>query len=152
MPGPMPKRSTERTRRNKPENEGGITLSKGLAQGGEQFPAKRHWEKLTKDWYAAVGKSGMAEYYEQSDWAMVLIIAEELDAYYKEAAKPGGKRSAMMLATIFSAMESLGVTEGERRRMRIELEKPSEPETPASVVAIDGYRDALGLGKASGEE
>lgn len=144
MPGPMPKRSEARTRRNKPENEGGVPLSKGIAQGGKPYPARGHWEKLTRDWYRAVVKSGMADYYEQSDWAMVLIIAEELDAYYKEAAKPGGKRSAMMLATIFSAMESLGVTEGERRRMRIELDKPKEEETPLSVVAIDDYKKVLG--------
>lgn len=145
MPGPIPKRSEARTRRNKPENEGGVSLSKGVARGGRPFPAKTHWEKLTKDWYKAVAKSGMADYYEQSDWAMLVIIAEELDAYYKEAAKPGGKRSAMMLATIFSAMESLGITEGERRRMRIELEKPAEAEEPAQLVAIADYKQGLGL-------
>ena len=146
MPGPMPKRSEERTRRNRPENEGGVPLSKGIAYGGRPPAAKTHWEKPVKDWYNALKKSGMADYYEQSDWAMAVLIAEELDAYYKDAARPGGKRSAMMLATIFSAMESLGVTEGERRRMRIELDKPVEEEQkPAHIVAIAAYPQQLGV-------
>jgi uncharacterized iron-regulated protein len=50
-----------------------------------------------------------------------------------------------MLATILQGMTSLGVTEGERRRMRIELEDPKENETSASLVAIDTYRAQLGL-------
>lgn len=147
MPGPVPKRSEARTRRNKPENEGSVSLSKGIARGGRPPAAKAHWEKAVKDWYNALKKSGMADYYEQSDWAMAVIIAEELDAYYKFAAAPGGKRSAMMLQAIFSAMDSLGVTEGERRRMRIELEKPKEEETPAELIAIDGYKSMLGISK-----
>ena len=149
MPGPIPKRSDARTRANKPENEGGVPLSKGVARGGKAPNGKSYWDPKVKAWYKSLKDSGMADYYEQSDWAMALLIAEELDAYYKDAAKPGGKRSAMMLATIFSAMESLGVTEGERRRMRIELEKPKEPETPASVVAIADYQKQLGV--AGGE-
>jgi hypothetical protein len=54
----------------------------------------------------------------------------------------------MMLATIMQSMTSLGVTEGERRRMRIELESPKELETPASVTAIDTYRAQLGVQEA----
>lgn len=145
MPGPIPKRSEARTRANKPENEGGIPLSKGIARGGKPPAAKSHWHPLAKAWFKSLKDSGMADYYEASDWAMATLIAEELTAYYADAAKPGGKRSAMMLATIFSAMESLGVTEGERRRMRIELEKPKEPETPAELIAIDGYKNMLGV-------
>jgi hypothetical protein len=141
----MPKRSEERTRRNATGADG-LSITKGTARGGKPFPANKDWDPLTRKWYDAIKKSGIADYYEQSDWAMALIIANELDAYYKEAAREGGKRSAMMLASILSAMGELGLTEGDRRRMKIELEKPKEDEKPAELIAIDGYKDMLGIG------
>lgn len=144
MPGPIPKRSDERTRRNKPENEGGVPLSKGVARGGAPIPANPDWVPIVLQWYEAIADSGIADYYERSDWATAYIIAEELNAYYVAANQVGGKRSSMMLQTLMSAMLSLGVTEGDRRRMRIELEKPELPETPASVTAIKDYKKTLG--------
>lgn len=144
MPGPIPKRSEERTRRNRSENEGGVPLSKGVARGGDPIPADPDWHPIVHTWYEAIMESGIADYYERSDWATAYIIAEELNAYYLDAARLG-KRSSMMLQTLMSAMLSLGVTEGERRRMRIELEKPAEEQKPASLVAIDDYRKALGV-------
>jgi hypothetical protein len=41
-------------------------------------------------------------------------------------------------------MTSLGATEGDRRRMRIELEKPQEEKKSASITAIDSYKKKLG--------
>jgi hypothetical protein len=83
----------------------------------------------------------MREYYELSDYEMARVLCDALTEYYK-------RPSAMMLATILQGMTSLGVTEGERRRMRIELESPKELETSASVTAIDTYREQLGVQEA----
>jgi hypothetical protein len=80
----------------------------------------------------------MREYYELSDYEMARLLCDALTEYYK-------RPTAMMLATILQGMTSLGVTEGERRRMRIELEQPKEAETPASVTALRDYRAALGV-------
>jgi len=83
----------------------------------------------------------MRDYYELSDYEMARVLCDALTTYYD-------RPSAMMLATILQGMTSLGVTEGERRRMRIELEDPKELSTPASVTAIDTYRAQLGVQEA----
>lgn len=136
--GPMPKRSEERTRRNKPENEGGIPLSKGERVPFKVPPADPNWAPRAKQWYKSLSRSGMRDYYELSDYEMARLLCDALTEYYK-------RPTAMMLATILQGMTSLGVTEGERRRMRIELEDPKENETPASVTAISNYRAQLGV-------
>jgi hypothetical protein len=141
MPGPVPKRSEERTRRNKPENEGGVSLSKGEKVPFKVPPADGNWHSRAKQWYRSLSRSGMREYYELSDYEMARVLCDALTEYYK-------RPTAMMLATILQGMTSLGVTEGERRRMRIELEKPKENETSASIVAIDTYRAQLGVPEA----
>ena len=136
--GPMPKRSEERTRRNKPENEGGIPLSKGERVPFKVPPVDKDWHPRAKQWYRSLARSGMRDYYELSDYEMARLLCDALTEYYK-------RPTAMMLATILQGMTSLGVTEGERRRMRIELEDPKENETPASVTAISNYRAQLGV-------
>ena len=141
MPGPMPKRSEERTRRNKPENEGGIPLSKGERVEYRVPPVDSSWHPRAKQWYRSMARSGMRDYYELSDFEYARILCDALTEYYK-------RPTAMMLATILQGMTSLGVTEGERRRMRIELEDPKETETSASLVAIDTYRAQLGAQEA----
>lgn len=139
--GPVPKRSEARTRRNK-EPEGEVKLAKGTSKPSSWPAANETWDQLAVDWYHGLRDSGMAEYYEQSDIEMARIIAGELSHYLKSYE---GKRSAMMFAALMTAMSSLGVTEGDRRRMRIELEKPKEAKVSASVVAIADYQKALGV-------
>lgn len=141
MPGPVPKRSEERSRRNKPENEGSVPLSKG-ERVAHRIPAvDANWHPRAKQWYRSLSRSGMRDYYELTDYETARILCDALTEYYK-------RPTAMMLATILQGMTSLGVTEGERRRMRIELEDPKEAETSASLVAIDTYRAQLGVQEA----
>lgn len=138
MPGPMPKRSEARSRRNKPENEGGVSLSKGERVAFRPPPVDRSWHPRAKQWYRSLSRSGMRDYYELSDYETARILCDALTKYYEHP-------TAMMLATILQGMTALGVTEGERRRMRIELESPKELETPASVTALHIYREQLGV-------
>lgn len=58
----------------------------------------------------------------------------------------GGKGgSAMKLNAILDALGSLMVTEGDRRRLRLELQQPEPEQEPASVTAIESYKAGLGL-------
>jgi hypothetical protein len=138
--GPIGKRDAERTRRNKPENEGKVSLAKGTALGGDPFPIQDHWHPMAVEWYEALADSGIREFYERSDWATAMIVAEELTHYLNS---PTGRRSAQMLTALFSMMTSLGATEGDRRRMRIELEKPKPVLESASITAIGDYKSKL---------
>lgn len=143
MAGPIPKRTEERTRRNKQTESGASNeVSKGVATDVTWPKADPTWDDFTKDWYNGLKKSGMSAYYQQSDVAMARIIANEMSIYQRES-----RRSSMMFAALMTAMTGLGVTEGERRRMRIELEAPKELTKSASVTAIEGYKKALGVVK-----
>lgn len=142
MAGPIPKRDAERTRRNK--DESGVSLAKGAALGGDPFPVKDHWHSMAVEWYQSLSESGIAAFYERSDWATAMIVAEELTHYFNSST---GRRSAQMLTALFSMMTSLGATEGDRRRMRIELEKPKPKLESASITAIGDYKSKLASGK-----
>lgn len=88
-------------------------------------------------WYEALKESGQSTFYEPSDWMTAQLIAKAISDCM-------GRPSAMMLSTIFSGMTGLGVTEGDRRRMRIELERSgSQKEDDASVTAMAEYRRQL---------
>ena len=137
MPGPVPKRSDQRRRRNKPE---GPALSKGVAGPAPDMPPPAdHWHDIARDWYLALAQSGQAHYYEASDWATAYYVAEAMSRNLL-----GGKFSAQLFQSIMSAMTDLLTTEGARRRARVELERHNE-QTPAAdptVALMEKYRRA----------
>ncbi len=102
--------------------------------------ADRNWHPIAKRLWDALKSSGQSDFYQNSDWAFAYSLCEDL-SYYKKA----GKRSGQMLQTIYSAFERLLVTEGDRRRVRIELHEPEPEEQSAAVLAIADYRKELGL-------
>lgn len=139
MAGPIPKRTEERTRRNTTTESGASNqVTKGVATSVSWPKADPAWDDFTKDWYNGLKKSGMSDYYQQSDVAMARIIANEMSIYQRDS-----RRSSMMFAALMTAMTGLGVTEGERRRMRIELEAPKEQKDTAGVTALKDYRKRL---------
>lgn len=141
-PGPVPKRSAERTRRNTTTESGASNeVTKGAALPYTWPEASESWHSLARDWYEGLRNSGMAAYYQQSDVATAVIVANELSEYLSNTS--GERRSSMMFAAIMTAMTGLGVTEGERRRMRIELEAPKELKDTAGVTALKDYRKRL---------
>lgn len=136
--GPIPKRSEERTRRNK-ENEAGIELKKGHAHSYKRWPQPdKDWHPRVKEWFTALGNSGMEAFYEESDIAMARILADGLQEWYGST-----RRSALMFDTVLKHMAPLGVTEGERRRMRIELEVPEVPEQTTGAIAAEKLREQM---------
>lgn len=140
MPGALPKRSEERVRRNK-TNAAGIELKKGHARSYATWPnPDPQWEPRVKSWFKSLGESGMEAFYEKSDIQYAMIIADALDDWYKA---PQGKRPAMKFDFALKHMAPLGVTEGERRRMRIELETPEIEEDSVGARAQKRLREHL---------
>ena len=137
--GPVPKRSSERRRRNK---DGGETEAVEAKASGpvEQPPADETWHPIARDWYLALAVSGQARFYEPSDWATAQYVASAMSRNLEAS-----RFSAQLFAAVASAMSNLLVTEGDRRRVRLEIEREQKaPGRPAAVTAIDDYRDALG--------
>ena len=133
--GPIPKRSDQRRRRNKPAEP----LTKAASTGAKYGPplaASRNHCAASKRFYGALRSSGQAQFYEDSDWSYAAdVICVAMDAYIK-------RPSAAMLASLTQAMTPLLVTEGDRRRARLELERPKAEgeETPSDAADLDEER------------
>lgn len=134
--GPVPKRTAERRRRNVDEPTSAVK-----AKGKVSVPqAPRTLHTVAKRWYTSLKKSGQSEYFEPSDWAAALYVAEAMTKNLEAT-----RFSAQMFAAVWAAMDGLLTTEAARRRARIEVERgDGEPEAPAGVTAIEAYRKALG--------
>jgi hypothetical protein len=157
MPGPAPKRDAERRRRNKPDVATTTVDVAGLISEDIEIPAvDEAWHPVARLWYESLARSGQAVFYEPSDWATAYVLAETLDRDLQP--KPvvitdadGDQRVEMhtmplkgsSLTAILKGMTSLMVTEGDRRRLRIELERErGKQELPAGVADITQQRGA----------
>lgn len=99
-----------------------------------------NWHSIAQDFYLSLMTSGQSDFYQDSDWMYAYSLCDDL-SYYKKS----GQRSSMMLTAIMSAMSNLLVTEGDRRRVRIELTTPEPEGDNAAVLAIADYKNALGV-------
>jgi hypothetical protein len=140
--GPVPKRSEERRRRNKPD---GPELVKVGAEDGavvvEMPPPLEHWHPLARDWYESLAESGQQVFYQPSDWQTARYVAEAMSRNLENP-----RFSAQLFAAVMAGMTELMTTEGARRRARVELErrKSAEPQVPAGVTAMADYRASIG--------
>lgn len=130
MPGPVPKRTETRRRRNKPE---GAELVKAPSGARVTWPKPdRDWHDGAKAWFLSLEQSGQATFYEQSDVALAAFVATMMSSCLS-ADRP----SAQMVTAVLSAQADLLTTEAARRRARIELERNTEL---AAVTPIKNYR------------
>ena len=139
MPGPVPKRSDQRRRRNRPS---GPDLVRGAAGPAPDIPpVQDHWHPIAQEWYRSLSESGQSQYYEASDWATAVFVAEAMSRNLLQ-----GRFSAQLFASVMSAMSDLLTTEGARRRARIELERVSDttPAADPTVAIMERYRKAAG--------
>lgn len=154
--GPVSKRSEERIRTNAPDD--GIEITKSAGAAVVEVPAPdEDWHAVAYDWYLSLDESGQSRFYEPSDWMTAYILAEQLSRLLNP--RPTGMfgqdmkeipMSGSDLSGLLKGMASLMVTEGDRRRMRLELTRaPDEGELPAGVVAIGSARSALGASQAA---
>jgi hypothetical protein len=119
MMGPVPKRSDERIRRNKPD----VPIEKVLVSGHVGIPdlGLDDPHEITTGLYSALIASAQSKYFEDSDWAYARFTLHFVDKLVKSP-RPSGQ----MLATVHSMMSDLLVSEGARRRFRIEIERAAE--------------------------
>jgi hypothetical protein len=115
--GPIPKRSDERIRRNKPEVEvDHVEPIVDFVEVPDLGISDPH--PLIKDFYESLKDSGQSRFYEPSDWQYARITLHFLDRLVKSS-KPSGQ----MLATVNTALSNLMVSEGDRRRLRMEIDR-----------------------------
>lgn len=135
--GPVPKRSEERIR----ENKDVIPVEKIQMNGSVEVPllGLENPHPLTVEIYNSLKDSGQSKYYEPSDWQFARYTMHFVDQIVKTS-----KPSAMMLATINQMLSSLLMTEGDRRRVRIEVERQNMQATVFDVAAVFAERAKAG--------
>lgn len=139
--GPVPKRSSQRRRRNRTKKPDRPKAPAGKVKAPK---AHKNWHPTARAWYDSLAKSGQSEFYEPSDWQAAYVLAGELSAYLKNP-----RRSAMMFAQIWSGMSELLTTEGARRRVKIEVDREPAGATQdekSEVASLDAYRQRAAAG------
>jgi hypothetical protein len=148
----VPKRSTQRRRVNKETQP-----KKSTGAVHVRVPkVDPKWHPAARAWFRSLAASGQSKFYEPSDWASAWLIAESISRDLKpqvvgiveETGEPVFAVIPMKgasLAAYLKAMSALLVTEGDRRRARLELERPSEGGAGGaeSVPSLDDYRKRL---------
>ena len=140
--GPIPNRSDQRVRRNKPD----VPIEKITAIGGVPVPdlgiLNPHW--LVRDMYNSLKVSAQKKYFEPSDWQYARLAMFTLNEMLQpsEDGKPA-RISAMKLQVVNQMLGSLLMTEGERRRVRIEVEREQSAGDADVVQIADIYRERL---------
>jgi hypothetical protein len=134
MSGPIPKRTDQRRRMNKPE---GVQVTSAPGAAHVDFPPpSEHWAPMARDWYLSLAESGQASFYQPSDVQVARIWAEVLSRQLLTE-----KMSAVMIQAWASSAAELLTTEGSRRRGRLELEKTQgDADQDASVTMLSAYR------------
>jgi hypothetical protein len=145
LTGPIPKRDEMKAGHNaKSESE---EIDRPKMTGRVVRPDLRKFpgmitQTLTKGFWESLSESGQSQYYEPSDWMTALTALHLLD---KQLAS-GERVSPTMVAAIWQMLTSIAVTEGERRRLRIEVERVTAGEDGdgAKVIPISQvYADRL---------
>ncbi len=146
--GPPPKRDAHRRRRG--ELALGKTADKATGAASVVKPeADPDWHPVASRWFDSLASSGQSAYYEPSDWATAFLVAESMSRELKPQPVVDSEGNVSFvsyppkgasLAAWLKAMTTLMVTEGDRRRLRLELERPpadSEDKGAAGVTHID---------------
>ena len=139
--GPVPKRSDQRRRRNKPEAAAPAVVVAMGQQVMKPPTEDRAWHPYAKDWFRALKRSGQSQFYQESDWRESKLVAWLIT---QELSSPTGARAGMM-DVIFSRADALMTTEGARRRLRVELTTPKivDEAKEATVSIMEQYRADL---------
>lgn len=137
--GPVPKRSDQRRRRNKPEVDPTTIEATGEVV---QPDAVESWHPIARDWYDSLAESAQSRFYEPSDWHSARFAADVMSRVAS-----GEQVASSEVAAMAKLMSELLVTEGARRRARMEIERSRSNGGQAAkgVTAIDEYRQRLGF-------
>ena len=141
MRGPVPKKDAERRRRNKTPEDGKnsaipatVVNVDELLAGDVQVPdADEAWHPIARQMYDSVTRSGQVIWMEPSDWSALYLICESISRDLNpqvvgitedgEVVRDVIPLKGASLSAYLKAMASLMMLEGDRRRLRIELER-----------------------------
>lgn len=141
--GPVPKRSEDRQRTNEPE----VPIEKVEAYGEVEIPdldLPIDTHPMVLDFYQSLIKSAQSRYFEPSDWEYARITCFVLNNILNNPKRPNSE----LFKAVQSAMSNLLVTEGDRRRLRLEVTRTTEqaetdPESEEMAKVISMYEEQM---------
>ncbi len=157
--GPIPKRSEERRRRNTTDSEGAPNEAEQVEV--DEAPVRplamnENWHDDAKEFYQACIDSVQSRFYEPSDWAALKMACETQSRMLDDQAVNIGTKEdpeivmqpvpikGADLSALAKVWSSLMVTEGDRRRLRLEIQrKADQPAAPATADQVVASRGAL---------
>jgi hypothetical protein len=110
---------------------------------------------VARNWYDSLALSGQSRFYEPSDWALAYLLAESISMDFSQQVVGFTEKDGAIFGVIplkgaslsayLKAMSSLLVTEGDRRRSRVELERGAvvDEDEAASVTALADFQSKL---------
>lgn len=137
--GPAPKRSDQVRRRNAGEDDIPVTSVPRVGGPVDAPPLGFVTHPLAVEWYDSLSKSAQALYFEPSDWNAARIVAMELGRMLN-----AGKPSGQLFAALWTATGDLLSTEGQRRRLRFEIDRAPAQEDDGDDAAIIDIAKRLG--------
>lgn len=152
--GPIGKRDEERVRRNIPEVPtetvrviGPVVIPElgDVSYEGETHP-------LVTDMYESIKKSAATKYYEPTDWQFARLALFALNQELIASRLWGKPVGAMKLTAINQMLSALLLTEGDRRRVRLEIERSHTESVGGKVLDVtDILRQRLAASSGVGE-
>lgn len=120
--GPVPKSAERRLGHRARNDSAAVTKAPAgaLVRPPEPDP---DWHEIARDWFNSLAGSGQSEFYEASDWATARYVATAMARNLRD-----GRFSPTLFSAVMSAAASLLVTEGDRRRLRLELVRAGTPD------------------------
>ncbi len=154
MPGPVPKRSDQRRRRNTQVRKVTVAPATVATVAPDCDPS---WHPVAQRFFDSLKTSGQSAFYTDSDWAMAWVLAESMSRELQPQPVTLGRGEdaqtvlvslppkAASLAAWIKAMSCLLVSEGDRRRVSLELQQPDDPADDVGGVAwLEDARRRLG--------
>lgn len=153
--GPIGKRDEERVRRNTPDSPTDTVQMIGTVAIPELGDISHQGEthQLILDMYQSIKDSAAVKFYEPTDWQFARLTLYTLNQELIAAQHNGKPVGAMKLTAINQMLSALLLTEGDRRRVRLEIERSSSdtPEGGAKVVSMtDMLKQRLAEKQAAG--
>ncbi|AUV61961.1 hypothetical protein KIV63_gp02 [Mycobacterium phage SWU2] len=134
--GPIPKRSDQRVRRNKPETP--VTqlpvATKPVKAPPMGIPDAH---PVVSQLWDSLAKSAQAQYYEPSDWAYARMAL-----HFANRECWSGKPNGQILATINSMLTGILVSEGDRRRVQLEIQRNQTDAVVTDIASM--FKEQLG--------
>lgn len=149
--GPIPKRDDERVRRNLPETPTATITAIGKVaipeMGDLSYLGETH--PLVTEMYESITQSAAVQFYEPTDWQFARITLYALNQELVSAQHSGRPVGAMKLTAINQMLSALLLTEGDRRRARLEIERAPATASGKVFDVTDVLKQRLASGGGS---